>query len=70
MLERKMELKLCPRCEKPYLAEEEFCPRCPQDPWEGKEESFGSLGCILMTILPLFLMALFWFFLFLSFFFR
>lgn len=65
-----MELKLCPRCEKPYLDTEEYCPRCPRDPTIGMEESYGSLGCIVIGILALGMMAMFWFFLFLSFFFR
>jgi hypothetical protein len=65
-----MELKLCPICEKPYLATEEHCPHCPRDPFEGKEESYGSLGCIVISILALIGMIIFWMVLFLSFFVR
>jgi hypothetical protein len=63
-----MDLKLCPKCQKPYLESQEYCPRCPRDPWEGKEESYGSLGCIVISIMALIGMMIFWVVLFLSFF--
>jgi uncharacterized paraquat-inducible protein A len=65
-----MELKLCPKCEKPYLDSEEFCPRCPRPTFETKEDSYGALGCVLVTVAALILMGIFWLFLFLGFFFR
>jgi len=55
-------LKLCPVCKKPFLAEKEFCPNCPQ-PLTWNQESYANIGCLLLTILPLVLMILFWLFL-------
>ncbi|MGC2238174.1 MAG: hypothetical protein WA584_18620 [Pyrinomonadaceae bacterium] len=64
-----MKLKLCPKCKRPFLAKHEFCPHCPA-PRVQNPDSWTSLGCILLMILPLFLMILFWLFLFLGFFIR
>ena len=54
-----VELKLCPRCKKPYLASHEFCPHCPE-PYTWDQESYMNLGCLLLMVLPVFLMILFW----------
>lgn len=64
-----MELKICEKCKKPFLAEEEFCPHCPE-PYFWDQESLANLGCLLLTIVPLFLVILFWLFFFLGFFIR
>ena len=64
-----VKLKLCPKCKRPYLDAKEFCPNCPEPPtWN--QESCANLGCLLLTILPLFGMILFWFFVFLGVLFR
>jgi hypothetical protein len=62
-------LKLCPVCRKPYLADKDFCPSCPE-PMTWNQESYTNLGCLLLTILPLFGIILFWLFLFMGFFIR
>ncbi|MGI8641039.1 MAG: hypothetical protein ACR2MG_16620 [Pyrinomonadaceae bacterium] len=49
------------------MANNEFCPHCPPL-YDGN--SWANLGCIVLTILPLILMILFWFFFFLGFFIR
>ena len=64
-----MAIKLCPKCRRPFLAEKEFCPHCPE-PYTWNQESAANLGCIVATILPLVLMILFWLFMFLGVFFR
>jgi hypothetical protein len=65
-----MQLKLCPKCKRPFLAKEEFCPNCPE-PYTWNQESWMNVGCLLMmTVAPLFLVILFWLFLFLGIFFR
>ncbi|MGI8469524.1 MAG: hypothetical protein ACR2N3_13835 [Pyrinomonadaceae bacterium] len=61
-----MPLKLCRQCKRPFLASQEFCPRCPRVEWN--QESLANLGCLLATILPLFVMILFWLFFLLGFF--
>ena len=62
-------IKLCPRCKRPFLAEKELCPHCPE-PYMWNQESLANLGCLVATILPLFLLILFWLFMFLAPFFR
>jgi hypothetical protein len=64
-----VELKLCPRCKKPYLAEHEYCPHCPE-PYTWDQESYMNLGCLLLMVLPVFLMVLFWILLIFAPFFR
>jgi hypothetical protein len=65
-----VEIKLCPTCKRPFLAEKEFCPHCPE-PYTWNQESWANLGCLLMmTIVPLFVMILFWLFFFLGVFIR
>jgi predicted amidophosphoribosyltransferase len=63
-----VKLKICPKCKRPFLADKEFCPHCPRPEWN--QESWANVGCLLATILPLFLMILFWLFFFLGFIFR
>jgi predicted nucleic acid-binding Zn ribbon protein len=63
-----MKLKLCPVCKRPFLAKDEICSRCPRLQYQ---ESWMSLGCLLMmTIVPVAVMLIFWFFFFLGFFLR
>ncbi|MGI8669198.1 MAG: hypothetical protein ACR2J3_05025 [Aridibacter sp.] len=64
-----MQLKICDKCKRPYLAAKEFCPNCPE-PYTWNQESVGNLGCLLATIIPLFLMILFWLFFFFGLFFN
>jgi hypothetical protein len=64
-----VELKICKQCKRPYLADKEFCPHCPE-PYTWNQESYANLGCLLAMILPLFLLILFWLFLFLGIFIR
>ncbi len=57
-----MKLKLCQNCKRPFLEEKhEFCPHCPA-PYNA--DSYFNLGCVLLTILPLFLFIVFWIFYF------
>ncbi|MFN3418683.1 MAG: hypothetical protein ACK42A_05025 [Pyrinomonadaceae bacterium] len=64
-----MDLKLCPKCRRPFLANNEYCPHCPPPPtWN--QESLVNLGCLLATILPLFGLILFWLLLLFGFLFR
>jgi uncharacterized paraquat-inducible protein A len=65
-----MELKLCPTCKKPYLASEEFCPRCPQPVFDDDPESYGTIGCVLITVAGLVILMIFWIFIFLGIFFH
>ena len=51
------------------MAGKEFCPHCPE-PYTWNQESWANMGCLLMMILPLFVMIFFWLFLFLGFFIR
>ncbi|MDQ3088771.1 MAG: hypothetical protein M3Q78_09250 [Acidobacteriota bacterium] len=51
------------------MTHNEFCPHCPE-PYTWNQESWGNLGCLLLTIVPLFLMILFWLFFFMGFLFR
>ncbi|MBA2619622.1 MAG: hypothetical protein H0U87_00315 [Acidobacteria bacterium] len=62
-----MRLKLCTKCKRPFMASEEFCPRCPE-PFDAN--SFANLGCIVLTILPLLVLILFWAFIFGAIFYR
>jgi len=64
-----VQLKICPKCKRPYLANKELCPHCPE-PYTWNQESWSSLGCLLLTILPLFVMILFWMFFFMGIFIR
>jgi predicted amidophosphoribosyltransferase len=64
-----VELKLCPRCKKPYLAKHEYCPHCPE-PYTWDQESYMNLGCLLLMVVPVFLMVLFWILLIFAPFFR
>jgi hypothetical protein len=57
-----MGLKLCPKCEKPYLDDKEFCPNCPPPRFNGDADSYGSLGCVLISVLALVGMFVFWLF--------
>jgi hypothetical protein len=63
-----VKLKLCPQCKRPFLATEEFCPKCPRLEWD--QESWVNVGCLLATIVPLFVLILFWFFFFFGIIFR
>jgi hypothetical protein len=53
-----VELKLCQRCKRPFLAEEETCPQCEQHSWD--QDSWMNFGCLIATVLPLFIILLFW----------
>lgn len=61
----RVKLKLCARCKRPFLSENDVCPHCPE-PYAWNQESWANLGCLMMTILPLLGMILFWLFLFLG----
>ena len=52
-------LKLCPQCRKPFIAENGTCPHCPE-PYTWNQESYANVGCLVLMILPLFLLILFW----------
>lgn len=60
-----MELKICPKCKRPYLKDKGVCPTCPE-PYTWNQESYWNLGCLLMMILPLVFLLFFWLFLFLG----
>jgi hypothetical protein len=64
-----VDLKLCPKCRRPYLAEKEWCPHCPE-PYTWNQESYANLGCLLLMMTPILLMIMFWIFLFFGIFFR
>jgi hypothetical protein len=64
-----VEIKICPRCKRPFLASKGECAHCPE-PYTWNQESWTNLGCLLITIIPLFLMILFWLFFFLGIFIR
>ncbi len=64
-----MKLKLCPKCKRPFLADKECCPHCPAPPTLN-QESWATMGCLLLSIIPLFVMILFWLFFFIGFFIR
>jgi hypothetical protein len=64
-----VKLKICTRCKRPFLANKQFCPSCPA-PYTWNQESYANLGCLLMMILPIFLIVFFWLFFFFGLFFR
>ncbi|MBA2493897.1 MAG: hypothetical protein H0V31_04290 [Acidobacteria bacterium] len=64
-----MSIKICQKCKRPFMADNEFCPHCPE-PYTWNQESWANLGCLLLTIVPLFVMILFWLFFFFGIFFR
>ncbi|MGI8787328.1 MAG: hypothetical protein ACR2HG_06165 [Pyrinomonadaceae bacterium] len=65
-----MQIKLCPKCKRPFMASQEFCPHCPA-PYTWNQESWMNVGCLtLMVALPLLVMFLFWVFFFAGVFFR
>ncbi len=64
-----MEIKICPSCKRPFLASKGACAHCPQ-PYAYNQDSWANLGCLLMTVIPLFVMILFWLFFFLGIFMR
>ncbi|HLM02920.1 MAG TPA: hypothetical protein VK400_17845 [Pyrinomonadaceae bacterium] len=64
-----MEIKICHRCKRPFLAAKGACAHCP-DPYGYNPDSRANLGCLLVTIIPLFLMIIFWLFFFLGIFIR
>ncbi|HEX8249710.1 MAG TPA: hypothetical protein VF599_16145 [Pyrinomonadaceae bacterium] len=64
-----MEIKICHRCKRPFLANKGKCAHCPE-PYAWNQDSWTNLGCLLITIIPLFLMILFWLFFFLGIFIR
>lgn len=53
-----MPLKLCPQCKRPFMANHEFCPRCPRVEWN--QESLANVGCLLAMTLPVVFVILFW----------
>jgi len=65
----RMQLKICKRCKRPFLANKEFCPHCPA-PYTWNQESWANVGCLLAMILPIFLVVFFWLFLLFGIFFR
>lgn len=45
-----MELKTCPNCKSPYLADQPNCPRCgAEHSWN--QESYLNVGCLLLMLL-------------------
>ncbi|MBA3634383.1 MAG: hypothetical protein H0W58_16485 [Acidobacteria bacterium] len=64
-----MSIKICQKCKRPFMANNEFCPHCPE-PYTWNQESWANLGCLLLTIVPLFVMILFWLFFFFGIFIR
>jgi hypothetical protein len=53
-----VKLKICEKCKRPFLAYEEFCPKCPRPVWN--QESWINLGCLLAMILPVFIVTFLW----------
>ncbi len=49
-----MELKTCPKCQKPILASVEKCPHCPEE-YEWNPDSWLNVGCLLLIVLFVFL---------------
>jgi hypothetical protein len=64
-----MQLKICKRCKRPFLATKEFCPNCPA-PYTWNQESWANVGCLLAMILPIFMVVFLWLFFFFGIFFR
>jgi hypothetical protein len=63
-----MKLKLCSNCKRPYLANKDFCPKCPKIEWN--QESWMNVGCLLAMVSPLFIMIFLWLLFFFGLFFR
>jgi hypothetical protein len=53
-----VQLKICPGCKRPFLAEKQDCPHCPE-PYAWNQESWANVGCLTAMIAPFFLMILF-----------
>jgi len=47
------------------MADKEFCPNCPE-PYTWNQESYANVGCLLLMLMPLFLLILFWLFMFIG----
>lgn len=63
-----MQIKICKTCKRPFMANKEFCPKCPP-PYDA--DSYANLGCLLLTTaVPLIFMIVFWFLFFFGFFVR
>lgn len=45
-----MELKICERCKKPYLADAEKCPHCPED-YEWNQDSWANACCLIIAVI-------------------
>jgi uncharacterized protein (DUF983 family) len=45
-----LELKICPNCKSPRLANAESCPRCG-DAYDWNQESFLNVGCLVLMLL-------------------
>jgi len=43
------------------MAIESECPHCPE-PYTWDQESWANVGCLILMVLPVFLMILFWLF--------
>jgi len=52
-----MELKLCPKCERPLLADVEKCPHCGNE-YEWNQESWLNVGCMMAMIVFVFFLIL------------
>jgi hypothetical protein len=59
-----VKLKLCPKCRRPFLETEQFCPHCPRVEWD--QESFTNVGCLVLSLLPVFGLIIFWLFFFMG----
>ncbi|HVE58384.1 MAG TPA: hypothetical protein VNB22_16245 [Pyrinomonadaceae bacterium] len=64
-----VQLKICKRCKRPFLASKEICPNCPA-PYTWNQESLANVGCLLAMIAPIFLIIFVWLFFFFGIFFR
>jgi hypothetical protein len=63
-----MKILICPTCKRPFLESKKVCSHCPQRDWN--QESWLNLGCLLATIVPLFILIFFWIMFFTGIFFR
>ena len=52
-----MELKTCPNCKSPYLAEKKNCPRCGTE-YQWNPESWANAGCLVLMIIVVLFFAL------------
>ncbi|MBC7798599.1 MAG: hypothetical protein H7Z37_17145 [Pyrinomonadaceae bacterium] len=53
-----MDLKICEKCDSPYLVSAEYCPRCPE-PYTYDQDNWANVGClVIMLLFAFFLMAL------------